>query len=154
MPTVPPPEQPRPALQRLAGLLAGLCLGLLAGCLLALLAGRWVWLGMRVNTGLLVPLGALLGGLAGLKKPLGAARPWLLAAQAALVAAAAWLLGFDRQALLVVPACLFREGCHLPGLSLTTTNALLASWLLAGNALWLVLGRRLDQPHGLLRNIP
>ncbi|MBI4799497.1 MAG: hypothetical protein HY794_12385 [Desulfarculus sp.] len=142
-------DRPGQAPQRLAGLLAGLCLGLLAGCLLALLADRWVWLGMRVNAGLLVPLGALLGGLAGLKKPLGAARPWLLAAQAALLAAAAWLLGFDRQALLVVPACLFREGCQMPGLSLATINALLASWLLAGNALWLILGRRLGQPRGL-----
>lgn len=133
--------------RRLAGLLAGLCLGLLAGCLLGLLADSWVWLGMRVNTGLLLPLGALLGGLAGLKKPWVATRHWLLAMQAALLAAAAGLLGFDRQALLVVPACLLREGCHLPGMSLNITNALLACWLLAGNALWLFLGRRLSQPQ-------
>ncbi|MFH1033456.1 MAG: hypothetical protein V1806_03030 [Pseudomonadota bacterium] len=138
--------QPQGAAARLAGLLAGLCLGLLAGGLLALLASESVWLEMRVNTGLLLPLGALLGGLAGLRRPLGPARPWMLALQAALLLAAAWLLGFDLQAFLVVPACLLREGCHLPGLSLGTANAVLAAWLLTGNALWLILGRRAAAP--------
>ncbi len=137
-----PRRTPVGAPARLAGLLAGICLGLLAGGMLALLASHWVWLEMRVNTGLLLPLGALLGGLAGLLSPLGPAHPRMLWWQAGLLAAAAGLLGFDRQALLVVPACLLREGCHLPGLSLRMANVLLACWLLAGNALWLVLGRR------------
>jgi hypothetical protein len=97
---------------------------------------------MRINTGLLLPMGALLGGLLGLTKPLVPARPAWLAVQAALLATSAGFLHFDLQALLVVPACLLREGCHLPGLSLNMANAILAAWLLAGNVLWLILWRR------------
>lgn len=136
------PAQRRQISSRVAGLAAGACLGFLAGGLSALLASRSIWLEMRINTGLLLPLGLVLGALAGLRGRACLARRRLWLWEALLLLAGAGLLGFDWPALQVVPACLLREGCLLPRLSLGQANALLVAGLLAGNALWFAFARR------------
>ncbi len=119
-------------------------IGLLAGFILSICAGRSIWLEMRINTGLFLPLATILTIAAGtLQKrqvPTGVA----VGMEIFLVFLLLLVYGFDPDALLVVPASTFREGFFLHGLRFFSLNCILATILFLGNCAFF-------RPFGLIR---
>jgi len=112
-------------------------IGLLFGYILSVCAGRSIWLEMRINTGLLLPLMTVLAIFAGnLCK-------WQVPAKAAvakeifLVILFLLFYGIDPDVLLVLPASTFREGFFLHGITFFSLNGILAAILLSGNGVLL-----------------
>jgi len=108
-------------------------IGLLAGFILSIIAGRSIWLEMRINTGLFLPLATVIAIIAGtlLKRQVPA--KVAVAMEILLVFQLLLVYGFDPDALLVVPASIFREGFFLHGLAFFRLNCILAAILLLGN---------------------
>jgi hypothetical protein len=125
-------------------LLKGGLSGLVLGYLLALLLGRSVWLEMRVNIGLAIPVCTLACILFSFWKRTTIRYAIFLFLELSLVVTFLFLYRFELDAFLVIPACLFREGCHLNFAGLGFINILLAVILFAGNFLWIFRG-----PHNL-----
>ncbi|MDR3630974.1 MAG: hypothetical protein P4L42_11615 [Desulfocapsaceae bacterium] len=107
--------------------------GLVAGLILSLLASRSIWLEMRINTGLLLPLAAVCTILTGF--PARRKRSCILGLEVLLVLLLLVTYGFDPRALLVVPAALFREGFFLQACDSRSINGILAGCLILGNSL-------------------
>lgn len=105
------------------------------GLLLSLLSASWVWLEMRVNTGLMIPVVTLVCmAMAVWKGNIFGYRIFIFF-QILLMIAFVALYGFDPVALRVVPACLFREGFHMADMSMNVSNIILVAILVAGNVL-------------------
>lgn len=92
--------------------------GFHTGLVLALLCAQWTWLELRVNTGMLILLGCLLGPVYGLRKNAG--RPLLRGSFAVLAVLGAGLLitQGDVAAMRILVGAMVREGMFLPDLSL------------------------------------
>ncbi len=111
--------------------------GIVLGYLLALLLGRSVWLEMRFNIGLVIPGFTLLCILLSFWKRITLRYSVFFILELLSVAASLLIYRFESGALLVIPACLFREGCSLSSVSLGTINIILALILFAGNFIWM-----------------
>ncbi len=112
-------------------------IGLLAGFILSILADRSVWLEMRVNTGLLLPLAAVLTIIAGAFSTRQV--PAIAAIGMEIFLVCLLLLGYgcDPDALLIVPASTFKEGFFLSAFDVRTLNVILAAVFLVGNGVLL-----------------
>ena len=110
-------------------------LGFLAGFFLALVLCQWVWLEMRVNIGLLIPVCMLLFVLVGFRRNLSLGFSSLLLIEGALALTLMVVYGFDITAFLIVPAALIRDGFYCRALSLERMNVILIIILLVGNTL-------------------
>ncbi|MBF0507599.1 MAG: hypothetical protein HQK57_01575 [Deltaproteobacteria bacterium] len=112
-------------------------MGLIIGFLITILSNHWVWLDMRFNSGVIIPILVVLGGIIGLGTGLSVSFRVVLLLEA--IFSAVWLIdyGFDLDALLVVPASLVRDGLRLRTLTLPEINLGLGLVVLAGNLAWL-----------------
>ena len=121
--------------------------GFVAGLLLALLSGQWVWLEMRVNTGLLLPATSMCSALAGgfFRRSPPAAVVFCLEFLVVLTLLAEY--GVSVSPLLTLPGSLLREGFFFPTARLQTVNACLAVLLMLGNAC-LFMGEAAPRPEG------
>jgi hypothetical protein len=120
-------------------LAARLYAGALAGLFLSLVLSRFVWLEMRVKTGLLIPACALALAVFGGRGARG--RPWpggrsVLAAQAVLAFLFLAAGGLDPDSLAVLPAALVRDGLGLSGIPLAVLNRWLLGAVALGSAAW------------------
>ena len=108
-------------------------IGLLLGLILSILADRSVWLEMRVNTGLLLPLAAAAAIIAGTFSQRQVPVRVVIGMEVLLFFLLLLLYGLDPHALLIIPASAFREGFFLSALNLRTLNGILAAVFLLGN---------------------
>ena len=129
------PDRPRRIFTTL--LKGGLSGGVL-GYVLALLLGRSVWLEMHMNTGLMLPGFALLGMLFSFWRKFNLRYTTFLLLELISATASFLIYRFEWGALLVIPACLLREGCHLTSVSVYTANIILGAVLFAGNLGWIL----------------
>jgi hypothetical protein len=111
--------------------------GIVLGCFLALILGRSVWLEMRFNLGLMIPVCALVCMLLSHWKRVTIRYSLFLFVELLLLIAFFLICRYEPGALLVIPACLFREGCSLTSLSLDSINIVLGLILFAGNFIWI-----------------
>ena len=118
-------------------LLKGGLSGLVLGYLLALLLGRSVWLEMRFNIGLAIPVCTLACILFSLWKRITIRYSVFLFLELLSVATFLFIYRFELDAFLIIPACLFREGCSLNFVGLGFINIILAVILFAGNFIWI-----------------
>ncbi len=125
----------------LAIILKGALTGFTLGLILAVLAGSWVWLEMRVNTGLLIPAATFLCLVFSFWTRKDFPYSLFLMGQVLLLFVLLAIYGFDRGALCAVPVYLFREGFHGSDLTQGTAGSLLEGILLSGNLLWIVFRR-------------
>ncbi len=109
-------------------------IGLLAGFILSILAGRSIWLEMRVNTGLLLPLAAVITIIAGTFSTRQVPTLAAIGMEIFLVCLLLFVYGWDPDALLIIPASTFKEGFFLSAFDVRTLNSILAAVFLAGNA--------------------
>jgi hypothetical protein len=109
--------------------------GFLTGFILALLAERSVWLEMRVNTGLFLPVSTGLAAITGFISDRRIPAVSILVLEIFLVTLLLLNYGFDSRAMFVIPASIVREG-FLPGsVTFKTVNTILAGLCFAGNSL-------------------
>jgi len=118
-------------------LLKGGLLGFVLGYLLASLLGRSVWLEMRFNLGFAIPVCTLACIFVSLWKRITIRYSVFLFLELLSVAIFFFIYPFKMGALLVIPACLLREGCFLGSLNLSVINLVLGLILLAGNVVWI-----------------
>ncbi|MBF0496281.1 MAG: hypothetical protein HQK58_06860 [Deltaproteobacteria bacterium] len=111
--------------------------GLVIGFMITILSNHWVWLDMRFNSGVIIPIFVVLGGIIGLGTGLSFSFRVFLLLEA--ICMAVWLIdyGFDLDALLVVPASLIRDGLRVHTLTLPEINLGLVLVVMAGNLAWL-----------------
>ncbi len=117
-------------------LFRGAAVGFTAGFLMATLALSWVWLEMRVNVGLVIPIAALLCAMFALWKGYRFPYRLFLFLQCLLIALFLFRYGFDGFALRTVAASLFREGFLWKGLPLETAALLVGGVFFSGNIFW------------------
>lgn len=111
--------------------------GVVLGYLLALLLGCSVWLEMRFNLGLMIPGCALGCVFLYLWKRITIRYSIFLFLELLSLIVFFLIYRFKPEALLVIPACLFREGCSLAVISLNFINIFLGFILFAGNFIWI-----------------
>ncbi len=107
--------------------------GFISGCICCLLFNQWVFLEMRININLLIPVFSL-GGIAlyhikGFKPGIRV----FLFLEVLLVTLVSLLHGLNPDSYLIIPASMFREGFFLRSMSLDEINLLLVALFLAGN---------------------
>ncbi len=108
-------------------------IGLLIGFILSIFAGRSIWLEMRINTGLFLPLTTVLTVFAGTLLKWRAPARVAICLEIFLVILILFVFGFDPDALLVIPASTLKEGFFLHGFSFFRLNCILAAVFLLGN---------------------
>ncbi len=108
-------------------------IGLLGGFILSIFADRSIWLEMRINTGLLLPLVMVITIFAGIFRNKQASAKVAICMEIFLVFLLLFVYGFDPAVLLVIPASTFKEGFFLHGFSFFHLNCVLASILVLGN---------------------
>jgi hypothetical protein len=108
-------------------------IGLLAGFILSIFAGRSVWLEMRVNTGLLLPLTTSVAIIAGTFSNRQVPATVAIGMEIFLVFLLLQSYGCDPHALLIIPASTFKEGFFLHACDILTLNSILAAVFLLGN---------------------
>ena len=118
--------------------------GLIAGYILALLLNRWVWLEMRINIGAIIPCSIVFFLILGFWKKFNISVRFLLCLEAISLLAFFSLYGFKLGALAFVPACLFREGCNVTSLDISSVNILLGVTLILGNSVIIFSGLKSD----------
>jgi hypothetical protein len=112
-------------------------MGMTAGFLVVMLLTQWLWLEMRVNISLALPLSTLAGLLFPVffKKAPGAGEA--LIAQLLCILIFFYFFNCDIQALWVVPATWFREGFCLHSVSIHVINLAAAGIFIVGNGSFL-----------------
>jgi hypothetical protein len=113
--------------------LKGFFTGMTVGLLLALLSASWIWLEMRMNTGLMISVMTLVCLAMAVWKGAIFNYKIFLFSQVLLAIAFVFIYGFDPVALHVVPACLFREGFQIADISLDNANIIIVAVLFGGN---------------------
>ncbi len=108
-------------------------IGLLAGFILSIFAGSSIWLEMRINTGLFLPLMTVIAIFAGTMFKWRVPARVGVGMEIILVSLLLLVYGFDPDALLAIPASTFKEGFFLHGFTFHSLNCILASILLLGN---------------------
>ena len=127
-------------------LLKGGLSGFVLGYLLASLLGRSVWLEMRFNLGFAIPVCSLACILVSLWKRITIRYSVFLFLELLSGATFLFIYRFEMDALLIIPASLFREGFRLSSVRLGLINTILATILFAGNFLWIL--SRILKPQG------
>ena len=95
--------------------------GAVTGLMLAVLLAQWTWLELRVNTGLVIPLGLLAGAIIG--GVVKYVRPrWGLLSVMILAACSLGITRGDIDNMRIMLACLVREGLHADNMSITTAD--------------------------------
>jgi hypothetical protein len=112
--------------------------GLLTGFILALLADRSVWVEMRINSGLLLPISTGMAAIAGIISGRRMPAVIILGLETLLMLVLLLDYGFAISALLIIPASIFREGFFLGNSTLGAVNDILVGLLVMGNGLFLV----------------
>ncbi len=110
--------------------------GFISGCIGSLIFNQWIFLEMRININLLIPVFSL-GGIAlyhikGFKPGI---RLFLIL-EIGLITLVSLLFGLNSDSYLIIPASMFRDGFFLTSLSLGEINLLLIAVFLAGNSLF------------------
>jgi len=108
-------------------------IGLLAGFILSVFAGRSIWLEMRINTGLFLPLMTVIAVSAGTLFKWRVSARVTVALEIFLVILLFFVYGFDPDALMVIPASTFKEGFFLHSLDFFHLNCILAAVIFLGN---------------------
>ena len=108
-------------------------IGLIAGFILSTFAGRSVWLEMRINTGLLLPLATAITVFAGTFSNKQVPAIVAIGMEIFLILLLLLVYGFDPNALLVIPAATFKEGFFLASFDFGTLNSILGALFLLGN---------------------
>lgn len=116
----------------------GLLFGFIAGYLLSFLLGQSVWLEMRVNIGWALPLMTIIGVAFFAWRKMELKYGWFLLLQIVTLVVFFSFYGFFWGPLVVVPACLLREGFFVDSADIMVVNIIQLSILLAGNIWWLV----------------
>jgi hypothetical protein len=112
-------------------------MGMTTGFLVVMLLNQWLWLEMRANTSLALPVSTLAGMLSPVffKKPPSPGKA--IIAQLLCLLIFFYLFDFDIRALWVVPATWFREGFCLPSVSIHAINQAVAGIFMVGNGSFL-----------------
>ncbi len=113
--------------------LKGFFTGMTVGLLLALLSASWIWLEMRMNTGLMIPIMTLVCLAMAVWKGTIFNYKIFLFSQLLLAITFVFIYGFDPVALRVIPACLFREGFLMADMSLDNANIIIVAVFFGGN---------------------
>jgi hypothetical protein len=108
-------------------------IGFLAGFILSILADTSIWLEMRVNTGLLLPLATGVGIVAGTFSNKQVPAIIAIGMEIFLVFLLLLAHGFDPHALLIIPATSLKDGFFLHTFDVRTLNGILAAVFLLGN---------------------
>ncbi|MDA8236034.1 MAG: hypothetical protein M0Z31_14810 [Clostridia bacterium] len=112
--------------------------GFIVGYILALVLGQWIWLDMRVNIALIVPVCILAGiGLALWNQCLNS-KFWLWIPEAIVCLILLVLYWGRLDAITVIPGIIFKEALYLGFINLDMANILLVLVLILGNALWFI----------------
>jgi len=92
------------------------------GVVSALLLAQWTWLELRVNTGMLIPFGCLIGAFYGLIKDVR--RPLIIGSFSVLAVLCTSLIitQGDFEAMRILIGVTFREGMFMPDLSLLVSD--------------------------------
>ena len=115
----------------LKGLYSGIC-GILAGLIFSMALSQWVWLSMRFNIGLLIPLCTLIGMIISIK--INSIKPVLpLFLEGVLLVTILVIYG-SLSPIFTIPSSLLRDGIYLD-LTLKTMNAILITILFFGTSL-------------------
>ncbi len=93
-----------------APLCQGLLIGLVSGYFLAFLLGQSIWLEMRLNIGWALPFMTTSGAVFFAWRKISLAYGWFFTLQTVTFALLFGFYGFATGPLLIVPACLLREG--------------------------------------------
>jgi len=109
-----------------------------AGLTASAMLSRWVWLEMRVKTGLLIPVLAVVFLVVGARRRWAPSGPALVALQLTAMAALLAAGGFQDGVLSVLPSALVRDGLGLSGVSLGAINRGLLSAAAAANICWVL----------------
>jgi hypothetical protein len=118
-------------------LLQSAYVGMTAGLLAVMLLDQWLWLEMRVNISILLPLAMLAGMLLAVFFKRTPTTAKALVAQSLCLLIFLYIYDFNFQALWVVPATWFREGFYLNGISIHELNWMLAAIFIVGNGSFL-----------------
>jgi hypothetical protein len=121
----------------LTNLLKAGLFGVVLGYFLALLLGRSVWLEMRFNIGLMIPVCTLACILFSVWKRITIRYSFFLFLELLTVVTFLFVYRFEMDAFLVIPGCLLREGCRLNFVGLGFINIFLGIILFAGNFIWI-----------------
>jgi hypothetical protein len=108
-------------------------LGVSTGFLVLLLLNHSVWLEMRINTSLVLPVFTLAGFGVSLFLNRRFPVPAAVILQIAVLMLFLFKYGFDFEVLSIMPALLFQEGFHLNFLNVQMVNMLLILLVVIGN---------------------
>lgn len=109
-------------------------LGMISGLVLSLALSHSVWLEMRINTSLVLPLCLAAGVWNGLYLKKVPQTVLVMLVQGILAVALLYAYGPDIGAWTVIPAALIREGLLLKFVDLSGINLMLVCLILLGNA--------------------
>ncbi len=123
--------------------------GMVLGMMLSLFLIRSVWIDMRINTSLFLPLSVLAWTGAGVFFNKIPSAVLVLVLQAVLGLILMYTCGLDIGAWAVLPAALAKEGLFLKFMNLSSINYALIFLFLAGNLTLLTLPKPLKKPHAL-----
>jgi hypothetical protein len=118
-------------------LLRACLFGTVLGYLLGLILSRSVWLEMRFNLGLMIPVCTLACMFLSTWKRITLRYSVFLFLELLTVVTFLFICRLELDALLIIPASLFREGFSLTMISLDFINIILGFILFAGNFIWI-----------------
>lgn len=117
--------------------LHGCVTGMVTGYILALLLSQWTWFEMRCNLSRLIPAGAVLGFLLVFWRRFTIPYIVFLLLQIAFFTVFIAAYWFQLDALLTIPASMWREGFDLQSIRVGVINTLLGAFFLLVNLLWI-----------------
>ncbi|HWI54546.1 MAG TPA: hypothetical protein VNT57_02530, partial [Desulfobacteria bacterium] len=103
------------------------------GYLLTEVIGQWIWLDMRFNIALIIPVLTLAGFLTGLSKKPALGTRCVTSLEVLWFLVTILIYWDDLSALTIIPAVLLREGFGIDSLSLSEVNILLLFVLISAN---------------------
>ncbi len=122
---------------------------MLSGMILSLVLSHSIWIDMRINTSLFLPLSVLAWTGAGIFLKKTPSALIILILQAGLGMVLLYTCGTDISAWALVPAILTREGLFLKFMGLSSINPFLVFFFLAGNWTLISFPNSLKKPHSL-----
>jgi hypothetical protein len=122
-------------------------MGMTAGFLAVMLLSQWLWLEMRINISLALPLLTLAGMILAIYIQKSISAVPAVAAQVLGLLIFLWLFDFNFQAIRVLPAVWIREGFGLDFLSAPRINLMTAGLIFAGNTAFLFPSTKKNNPR-------
>lgn len=108
--------------------------GFVLGYLLTSISSQWIWLDMRFNIALIIPILTLAGVLSGYLLKLSPGFWMVTGLEGLWFAITLIIYRADLSALSIIPAVTFREGFGIESLSLSQVNILLLIVLIFANS--------------------